>query len=179
MKYHIALFGAAMALALPLTSLPAAAATYSGPSHPDKMMGQHNTRWLGKNVVEGTTKNVDHQNGIVHLTTGGSQLVLHFPPPAVNKLQMQQNVTVEMAFKDESRMNAGKNETGSTSQGMMRPGWVGEHTMLGTVTQVNRSNGVLDLKTAEGALALQFPASSLTEVQKGDRLEVYLALRKS
>lgn len=203
------LLASLLAAALPLAA--AANPPQNGSSHPDKMSGRHGNmhrgsmggmHWMGKNVVEGVTRNIDHQNGVMHVQAEGRQLIVHFPPSALGKLETGENVTIKSAFSDRSRMmgsdmheqsgsgyhssSAGmKSARGSTmndnhkGMGMKRSGWIGEHTMPGTVTQINPTNGTLDLKTDEGVLVLRFPSSSLTEVRQGDKLMVYLALKKS
>lgn len=203
-----------LAAGLPLAALPAAASpqTYGGPSHPDKMIGQHGMmhggrHWTGKNVIEGNTKNINHDTGVMYLMAEGRELKLHFPPQALNKVETGDHVVVELAYSDLTRMHhqSGMNGQSSTgygssgmknqngmrmsgskmhhdqegdSYGMQRGGWIGEHTMTGTVTEVQRTAGVVDLKTAEGVLSLRFPASSLPKVHQGDKLAVYLALKK-
>src|SRR5262245_56062456 len=73
--------------------------------------------------------------------------------------------------------------TGSTSASPSMSGgtgggdFTGRHTMSGEVTRVDQKKGELKLKTAEGMLDLHFPPSALTNVKKGDRVSVELALK--
>src|SRR5262249_22050466 len=55
--------------------------------------------------------------------------------------------------------------------------FVARHTMTGEVTRVDSNKGHLTLKTAEGNLDLRFPPSSLSNVKKGDRVTVELAMK--
>lgn len=55
----------------------------------------------------------------------------------------------------------------------------GRHTMEGEVTKVDQAKGMLSLKTHEGTLDLHFPPSALSNVKKGDRISVEMALKPS
>ena len=55
--------------------------------------------------------------------------------------------------------------------------FVARHTMTGEVTRVDANKGKLTLKTAEGNLDLHFPPSTLSNVKKGDRVTVELAMK--
>jgi len=65
----------------------------------------------------------------------------------------------------------------SMSGGTGSSDFTGRHTMSGEVTRVDQKKGELKLKTAEGMLDLHFPPSALSNVKKGDRLTVELALK--
>jgi hypothetical protein len=80
---------------------------------------------------------------------------------------------------------AGPEKTGDTkasgapsvSGGTGASDFTGRHTMTGEVTRVDQKKGELKLKTAEGMLDLHFPPSALSNVKKGDRVSVELALK--
>lgn len=55
--------------------------------------------------------------------------------------------------------------------------FTGRHTMEGEVTRVDPTKGILSVRTAEGTMDLHFPPSALTNVKKGDRVAVELALK--
>jgi hypothetical protein len=55
--------------------------------------------------------------------------------------------------------------------------FVGRHTMTGTVTKVDHDKGFFRLKTSEGTLDLHAPPSVLAGVQKGDRMNVEIAVQ--
>jgi hypothetical protein len=60
---------------------------------------------------------------------------------------------------------------GTTAAGMKHQG---EHSMSGTVTDIDHTTGMLSLKTEAGALDLHFPPQALKEVKEGDQLTVHL-----
>lgn len=51
---------------------------------------------------------------------------------------------------------------------------MGSHKMSGTVEDIDKEKGVVDLNTDVGDLKLHFPPQSLTNVKEGDRIEVQL-----
>ncbi len=55
--------------------------------------------------------------------------------------------------------------------------FVARHTMTGEVTRIDSKKGHMTLKTAEGNLDLHFPPSALSNVKKGDRVTVELAMK--
>lgn len=56
-------------------------------------------------------------------------------------------------------------------------GFRGVHTMTGEITSVNRANGHVGLKTAEGAMMLHFPPSAVSTLERGDRVTVELGIK--
>jgi hypothetical protein len=54
----------------------------------------------------------------------------------------------------------------------------GEHSMTGTVTDVDPQTGKLSLDTGVGELELHFPPQALKDVKEGDQLTVYLGFSK-
>lgn len=56
-------------------------------------------------------------------------------------------------------------------------GYVGTRVMSGQVTSVDPATGALGLRTAEGAMLLQFPRAMLNDVQVGDQVIVQVDLR--
>jgi hypothetical protein len=57
--------------------------------------------------------------------------------------------------------------------------FLGRHTMEGTVSKVNQKNGKFSVKTDEGTLDLHVPPSALSNVKKGDRVAVDIAVKPS
>jgi hypothetical protein len=51
---------------------------------------------------------------------------------------------------------------------------MGTHKMSGTIEDIDKESGIVDLKTAEGDLKLHFPPQSLANVKEGDQIEVQL-----
>ena len=64
----------------------------------------------------------------------------------------------------------GKSESGD---------FMGRHTMEGTVSKVNQKTGKFSVKTGEGTLDLHVPPSALSNVKKGDRVAVEIAIKPS
>ncbi len=52
---------------------------------------------------------------------------------------------------------------------------MGRHQMVGTVEDIDSQKGIVDLKTEVGELKLHFPPSSLTNIKKGDQIQVQLS----
>ena len=75
------------------------------------------------------------------------------------------------------KANDTKASSPSASPSMAAGDFVARHTMTGEVTRVDSTKGKVTLKTAEGSLDLHFPPSSLSNVKKGDRLTVELAMK--
>ncbi|HEV8716063.1 MAG TPA: hypothetical protein VGX03_24955 [Candidatus Binatia bacterium] len=72
-----------------------------------------------------------------------------------------------------------KAKEGASEPGSKIPEHVfkGEHTMKGTISKLDQSKGLLDLKTEEGAtLSLHFPPSALTNLKEGDRVAVEMGI---
>jgi len=75
------------------------------------------------------------------------------------------------------KANDTKASSPSASPSMAAGDFVARHTMTGEVTRVDSNKGHLTLKTAEGNLDLHFPPSTLSNVKKGDRVTVELAMK--
>ncbi len=54
----------------------------------------------------------------------------------------------------------------------------GEHSMSGTVTDIDHETGKLSLNTQVGELDLHFPPPALKDVKEGDQLTVHLGFAK-
>lgn len=64
---------------------------------------------------------------------------------------------------------------GTAAAGMQQQG---EHSMRGTVTDIDHQTGLLSLKTEAGELELHFPPQALKEVKEGDQITVHLGFSK-
>jgi hypothetical protein len=62
---------------------------------------------------------------------------------------------------------------GTPGAGSMR----GEHKMMGDVTKIDQSKGMLSVKTEAGELDLHFPPSALAGIKEGDRVELQFGIR--
>src|SRR5206468_9231999 len=65
---------------------------------------------------------------------------------------------------------------GATS-GTARGGFMGQHTMTGTVTDIDKDKGTLTVDADGQNLALHFPKTALQNVNKGDRVAVQLGIK--
>jgi hypothetical protein len=54
----------------------------------------------------------------------------------------------------------------------------GEHSMTGTVTDIDHQTGKISLDTQVGELDLHFPPPALKDVKEGDQLTVHLGFSK-
>lgn len=55
---------------------------------------------------------------------------------------------------------------------------LGEHSMSGTVTDIDHQTGKLSLDTGVGELDLHFPPPALKDVKEGDQLTVHLGFTR-
>jgi cold shock CspA family protein len=70
-------------------------------------------------------------------------------------------------------MKTDKGTAGKAASGSAR----GQHKMMGEVTKIDSTKGMVTLKTDEGSMDLHFPPSALQGIKEGDRVEVQLAIR--
>jgi len=77
----------------------------------------------------------------------------------------------------DTKANDTKASSPSASPSMSAGDFVARHTMTGEVTRIDAKRGTMTLKTAEGNLDLHFPPSALSNVKKGDRVTVELAMK--
>jgi hypothetical protein len=64
---------------------------------------------------------------------------------------------------------------GSTAAGDFQ----GQHTMSGTIEDIDPSSGTLSLKTSDGkTLSLHFPPDAIKDYKEGDQVSVQLAIAK-
>lgn len=54
---------------------------------------------MGKHAMSGTVRSVDHKLGWVELETGVGMLRLHYPPPALEGVEVGDTMTAELAFR--------------------------------------------------------------------------------
>jgi hypothetical protein len=64
---------------------------------------------------------------------------------------------------------------GTSAAGMKHQG---EHSMSGTVTDIDHQTGLVSLKTGPGELQLHFPPQAIKDVKEGDQLTVHLGFSK-
>lgn len=77
--------------------------------------------------------------------------------------------------KDKDRTSsASEYSAGAAAGGGSGGDLMGVHTMSGTIEDIDKESGVVDLKTAVGDLKVHFPPQSLANVKEGDQIEVQL-----
>ena len=91
----------------------------------------------------------------------------------VDRAQCRAQDRHEQAGRDEDRQERRRQARGQGRSGGPR----GQHKMMGEVTKIDSSKGMVTLKTDEGDLDLHFPPSALQGIKEGDRVEVQLAIR--
>lgn len=57
--------------------------------------------------------------------------------------------------------------------------WMGQHTMTGTIDDIDTEKGSLTLKTDDKKLDLHFPPSAIKNLKEGDKVSVSLAIAAS
>ena len=69
--------------------------------------------------------------------------------------------------------------TGTTSgtRGTSGAGFVGEHTMTGKISSIDKDKGRVTLDTEGASLDLHFPKTALQNLNKGDEVTVSLAIK--
>ncbi len=76
--------------------------------------------------------------------------------------------------KDKGKASTGEYSAGASAGGGAGGDLMGTHKMTGTIEDIDKKSGVVDLKTEVGDLKLHFPPQSLNNVKEGDRIEVQL-----
>lgn len=75
--------------------------------------------------------------------------------------------------KDQASSSGGYS-AGASAGGGAGGDLMGTHKMSGTIEDIDKEKGIVDLKTSEGDLKLHFPPQSLADVKEGDQIEVQL-----
>src|SRR4029077_19267865 len=72
-----------------------------------------------------------------------------------------------------------RQETGATSgtSGTHATGFMGEHTMTGRITEIDKDKGRVTVDSEGEELDLHFPKSALQNMNKGDQVTVSLAIK--
>lgn len=123
------------------------------------------TQYRGKHTAFGSITTINHQTGVLSLNTGASELLLHFPPQVVQNLKTGDLITVHLGF--------------TTGKGAAPDGhYQGEHTMRGTITDIDHQTGRLQLNTAAGELTLNFLPQATQGLKRDDQITVHLGFTK-
>ena len=73
-----------------------------------------------------------------------------------------------------TQSTTGGMQTMQSSQGMQ-----GSHEMPGTVTSIDKTAGMIDVRSEGKSLRLHFPPSALANIKTGDKIKVQLSLTKT
>ena len=79
--------------------------------------------------------------------------------------------TASLAFAHDTRGH------GTMGSGKTAGGFVGQHMMTGTVTDIDKDKGTLAVDADGETLDLHFPKTALQNVNKGDRVTVQLGIK--
>lgn len=55
---------------------------------------------------------------------------------------------------------------------------MGEHSMEGQITAINKDTGEVDVNTAPVPMKVHFPAEAVSDLNEGDTITVYLSFEK-
>lgn len=132
---------------------------------------------LGEHRVSGTVAAIDHDTGAVSLSTGTETLHLHFPPRSVRDVRTGQHMTAQLAFALPDHLT--REEPAAERDVAGDQPLEGAHWMTGTITSVDKSSGVVQVRTDDLPLKLQFSPASVRDFSTGDRIAVELAQARS
>ena len=125
----------------------------------------HNLTWV----------NVDTHDGVVYLLgTAENAQQKRRAEELAREVKGVKKVVNDIHVKTASGSSAAAS---SPSAAPAAAAYTGRHTMTGEVTSIDSSKGRVTLKTAEGDLDLHFPPAALSNVHKGDRVTVEMAIR--
>jgi hypothetical protein len=117
-------------------------------------------------VLAGNVSEIDHSNGLLTLASPAGHAKLHFPPASLVAVRNGDAITVQYAF---ARGPLGEQLAYSSPAGL------GQHRMIGTVTQVDHTSGWIQVQTEPGTLRLPFPAKVVRQLKAGDQVSIDLA----
>jgi len=78
--------------------------------------------------------------------------------------------------KESSGGTAGVSGSAHHHSGTGAGSWMGQHTMSGTIDDIDTEKGSLSLKTDDKKLDLHFPPSAIQDFKEGDKVSVSLAI---
>lgn len=172
---RIALLGAAMALSLPL-AMPAMASNHDAYQKKMTKMSQHSHWTAMRTVHNAKVQSVDQNTGIVKVSArGNEEMTLHFPPSALKNVKDGDKIALMYGYST----SKAPTESGSSSSRHSGMQWEGAHTMPATVKKVDAKSGKLTVESAGKELVLAFPQASLRQLNKGEQIQVHMALRNT
>ena len=82
--------------------------------------------------------------------------------------------TITLAEENSAASGSTSRPTGNTSPENMKS----QHTMTGTISQIDHSRGTVGLNTEKGQLVLYFPPEEIRDYKEGDKMAFHLAIAK-
>jgi hypothetical protein len=125
--------------------------------------------FIAHRQVEATVSKVDRDAGVLLLKTGAGRLTLDAPASATGLLRKGDGLIVDVALlrhPDPGRI--------PRDEAYQRPLLV--RRFPGEVTAVDRTVGIVSLRTAVGRLNVDLPSEAISSVRTGDRLLLELAV---
>jgi len=127
------------------------------------------------NVHNLTWVNVETQDGTVYLLgTAENEQQKRRAEELAREVKGVKNVVNHIQVKTAGATSSSASQPSPAPGGA---GYTGRHAMTGEVTSIDSAKGHVTLKTADGDLDLHFPPAALSNVRKGDRVTVELAIR--
>ena len=86
-------FGAATANADNMSGMAGMKSMHETAAKPGALLGNH--------AMPGTVTKVDHKTGMVHVTSMGMHMVVHFPPPTIKALKAGDKILLHLGYSIE------------------------------------------------------------------------------
>jgi hypothetical protein len=135
---------------------------------------------LGEHRMTGTVASIDHDTGKVALATHTGTYHLHFLADSLSGVSKGDRLTVTSAFALPDRAAA---TTGATTEPRREVAGdeplKGAHWMTGTITDVNKKTGMVDVKTDDMPLKVAFSPEAARDLKPGEKIAVELAFQSA
>ncbi len=128
--------------------------------------------------VTGTVGHVDRKNGLVTLRTAPkTMLILQFPTNSLRDIKVGDSLTASMSV---AKVSSGQTTHAyDVPKGQAPERLSGQHQVTGKISTIDHRSGLLTVKSDNKAtMRLQFPPSSIQNLNKGDRITVNLGFTK-
>jgi hypothetical protein len=121
--------------------------------------------------LSGTIEKIDHNKGLITLSSVLGNVELGFPPEDVRGLQNGDPVVVDLGFSQQGRA-IGRNRMADVLETF------NELQVTGTIRDIDYRKGVLILNTKAGDVTLNFPSTALKELKRDDVITVNMGYSK-
>lgn len=123
----------------------------------------------GQHSMTGDVVKKDTATGNVRVSTAEGSLTVHFPPQSLASIREGDTITVFMGL---SKGTAGGILLSGPTGGIQLQG---QHSINGTVSEMDSTTGKVTVTTSGGALDLQFPPQALSDIRQGDTVTLQMA----